>query len=63
MVGGWLYGAPGVLIGQAAGGVIFAALAWWLALRVMAKARTEKVAPRDTFSRQSRLIALLHLRR
>jgi putative MATE family efflux protein len=31
------FGAPGVLIGQAAGGVIFGLLAWWLALRVIAR--------------------------
>ena len=33
---GAIYGAPGVLIGQAVGGVLFGALAWWLALRVIA---------------------------
>ncbi|EEW25632.1 MATE family efflux transporter [Rhodobacter ferrooxidans] len=35
---GQLWGAPGVLIGQALGGVVFAGLSWWLALRVMARA-------------------------
>jgi Na+-driven multidrug efflux pump len=33
---GQLYGAPGVLVGQALGGVVFGGLAWWLALRVIA---------------------------
>lgn len=32
LLGGALYGAPGVLIGQAVGGVIFAAVAAWLSL-------------------------------
>ncbi|QFT93014.1 Multidrug export protein MepA [Roseovarius sp. THAF9] len=32
LVGGALYGAPGVLIGQAAGGVLFAGIATWLSL-------------------------------
>jgi phosphoketolase len=31
------HGAPGVLVGQALGGVIFGGIAWWLALRVIAK--------------------------
>ena len=35
MVGGQIYGAQGVLVGQAIGGVIFGLIAWWLALRVM----------------------------
>jgi Na+-driven multidrug efflux pump len=33
---GQIYGAPGVLVGQALGGVIFGGIAWWLALRVIA---------------------------
>lgn len=33
---GGIYGAPGVLFGQAIGGVVFAAIAWWLALRAIA---------------------------
>ena len=55
----WL-GAPGVLIGQAAGGVIFAGIAVVLALRVMAKPKDE---PREPFARQARLFQLFHHRR
>jgi len=58
----WL-GAPGVLIGQALGGVFFGLVAAWLALRVMAKAEREAVTPPDPFGRQSRLMAFLHFRR
>ncbi|MGL5009503.1 MAG: MATE family efflux transporter [Paracoccaceae bacterium] len=32
---GSIYGAQGVLVGQALGGVIFAMIAWWMALRAM----------------------------
>ena len=37
LVGGMWFGAQGVLLGQAAGGVLFGLVAWWLALRVMPK--------------------------
>jgi len=63
ILGGWLIGAPGVLIGQAFGGVIFGGFAWALAYRVMDTARREQVAPVAPFQRQSRLMQLLHLRR
>lgn len=62
LFGAW-FGAPGVLIGQALGGVIFGALAWWLAIRVIDKVRTQPVTPAAPFQRQSRLMALLHHRR
>lgn len=55
------YGAPGVLIGQAAGGVIFGLLAVWLSMRVIAQG--DGPSERDPFSRQARLMSLLHLRR
>ncbi|MBM7066475.1 MATE family efflux transporter [Actibacterium sp. 188UL27-1] len=61
LAGGALFGAPGVLIGQALGGVIFAALALWLTLRVMNGTKTAK--PRDSFAREGRLMSLLHMRR
>ena len=35
LLGGALFGAPGVLIGQAVGGVVFAAFAAWLSLYMM----------------------------
>ena len=35
IAGGNIFGAQGVLVGQAAGGVVFGLVAWWLALRVM----------------------------
>lgn len=61
MLCAWLFGAPGVLIGQALGGVVFAAIAWVLALRIMSGDGTTK--EREPFSRQARLMALFHLRR
>ena len=54
-------GAPGILIGQAAGGLVFGLLAWWLAARVIENAGHE--VPHDPFGRQARLMSLLHLRR
>ncbi|MDO6726209.1 MATE family efflux transporter [Cognatishimia sp. 1_MG-2023] len=59
-IGSAWFGAPGVLIGQALGGVIFAIIAYTLGLRVMAK---QKSVPEAPFARQGRLHALLHLRR
>lgn len=59
-LGAHLWGAPGVLIGQAIGGVIFAAVAYGLSLRVMARKKPMEAEP---FARQGRLHALLHLRR
>jgi len=63
ILGGWMLGAPGVLIGQALGGVIFAVITWRLAYRVIDRARVAPVPKADGFQRQSRLMALLHLRR
>ncbi|MEM1386444.1 MAG: MATE family efflux transporter [Pseudomonadota bacterium] len=60
--GAWL-GAPGVLVGQAVGGVLFGGLAIWLAYRVTDKAEAERVAPQKPFARQSRLMALVQHRR
>ena len=56
IVGGHLAGASGVLLGQALGGVIFAAVAWWLAMRVMEQPGAPS-AP-DPFAAQTRLQAL-----
>ncbi len=61
IVGVWLMGAPGVLIGQALGGVVFGSLAWVLAKRVMA--HQGDLPEPSPFSRQGRLLQLFHLRR
>ncbi len=57
----WL-GAPGVLIGQAVGGVLFGLLAWALARRVMTQGAGGRVE-RAPFGREGRLHALMNLRR
>ncbi|MEM9427311.1 MAG: MATE family efflux transporter [Pseudomonadota bacterium] len=63
MLGAWAFGAPGVLIGQALGGVIFALVAFALARRVIAETEGDVPAPREPFARQARLINLFHNRR
>lgn len=63
IAGAALYGAPGVLIGQAAGGVIFGGLAWYFASRVMAGTAEAPSEPPDPFARQARLFQLFHNRR
>lgn len=55
VAGGALGGAAGALVGQALGGVIFAALAWGLAVRLM---RAPGSGPVDPFAGQSRWQAL-----
>lgn len=61
LLGAAWFGAPGVLIGQAIGGLVFAALTVVLARKVLAMEHAPP--PRDPFQRQSRLMQLLHLRR
>jgi len=64
ILGAALFGAPGVLIGQALGGVIFGLAAAWLALRVMARAEAAETLPEpEPFARQARLFSLWHLRK
>ncbi|MEM7718841.1 MAG: MATE family efflux transporter, partial [Pseudomonadota bacterium] len=63
MLGAWLFGAPGVLIGQAVGGVIFALIAFLLAQRVIAETEGDTPAPREPFARQARQLNLFHHRR
>ncbi|MGV6840315.1 MAG: MATE family efflux transporter [Planktomarina sp.] len=56
-------GAEGVLIGQSLGGVVFGALAYVLARRIITKpAEKTKPAP-DTYARQARLFTLFSLRK
>ncbi len=62
--GGYLFGAPGILIGQAVGGVVFAAIAWGLARKVIAReAAVEELPADEHFKRQSRLLNLFNFRR
>jgi len=61
-LGAVLFGAPGVLIGQALAGVVFGVVAWVLALRVI-EAGGVADAPRDRFAREGRLLSLLNLRK
>lgn len=66
LLGSGILGAEGVLIGQALAGVIFGTMALLLARRVIsnAPAEAERAALKSSeFSRQGRLMSLLHLRR
>ncbi|MDE9451292.1 MATE family efflux transporter [Aliiroseovarius sp. Z3] len=64
ILGAAYWGAPGVLIGQAIGGVIFAAIALLLSARVLRMAeRGECEADAHPFQRQTRLISLFGMRR
>jgi len=60
--GGALFGAAGVLIGQAVGGVIFAGIAA-LMVRRMIDGKAAATAPTEPFDRQARLMSLMHRRR
>jgi Na+-driven multidrug efflux pump len=59
----WWLGAPGVLIGQAVGGVMFALIAFSMARKVIAGTEGAVPAPREPFARQARLMNLFHNRR
>ncbi|MFK7938627.1 MAG: MATE family efflux transporter [Roseovarius sp.] len=61
VVGAAWMGAPGVLIGQATGGVLFGVLAFALAMKVVREADGSGEAP--GFQRQSRLMQIFHNRR
>lgn len=63
MFGAAMFGAPGVLIGQAVGGVIFGLLAWALARRFFDRVTSEATPPTEPFQRQARLMQLFHNRR
>lgn len=56
VVGGILAGAPGVLMGQALGGVVFAVVCWVMVRRVVSKLSTPQKP--DPFAGQNRLHAL-----
>ena len=58
----WM-GAAGVLVGQAVGGALFAAIAWWLSKRVMDKVGEVPLEAGGKFARQGRLMALVQHRR
>ncbi len=57
------FGAGGVLVGQALGGVIFAAIAFWFVRFVMVRAQSDGVAEIPPFQRQARILQLFHARR
>lgn len=61
MLGSWAWGANGVMIGQAAGGAVFALAAMVVALRVMAAPKA--AVPAHPYARQARLQQLFHNRR
>ncbi|MGH1577791.1 MATE family efflux transporter [Planktotalea sp.] len=65
ILGAAWFGAPGVLIGQAVGGVIFGTLSAILALRVMRKVEGDAtaIAKPDPFARQARLMQRSSFRR
>jgi putative MATE family efflux protein len=56
------YGAPGVLIGQALGGVIFAGISLLLARRLLANIRDEDIRP-DPYNRHQRIFQVFQHRR
>jgi len=64
-LGAYLFGAPGALIGQALGGVIFGLFAIWVVRRVIADVETTGDATRGPglFQRQARQIILAFNRR
>ena len=62
LAGGAMFGAAGVLIGQAVGGVIFAAVAAVMVRRMM-DGEAGTPAPEEPFDRQARLMSLMHRRR
>ena len=57
VLGAYLAGAPGVLMGQAFGGVVFAGLGWLMVSRVLSS--LPRPEPVDAFAGQNRLHALL----
>lgn len=64
-IGAHFFGAPGALVGQAVGGVIFGLFAIWLARRVIAEVEARGGGPKGPglFQRQARQIILAFSRR
>ncbi|MEM1236779.1 MAG: MATE family efflux transporter [Pseudomonadota bacterium] len=62
ILGASFYGAPGVLIGQAAGGVVFALISFLLVFRVQRIAREETLVVAKPHERQGRLHQLFNHR-
>lgn len=60
ILGATLFGAPGVLVGQAFGGVLFGVLAMILAMRL---ARKADLTPPATMRFHTRMLSMLHHRR
>jgi len=60
--GAWLFGAAGVLIGQALAGVIFAGVATLMVRRMM-DSEAPPANPVGPFDREARLMSLMHRRR
>ena len=58
----WWFGAAGVLIGQAVGGLVFAAIAYWLAVRVI-RSSAEGVEAEAPFRATARSVPFFHHRR
>ena len=50
ILGGAYFGAEGVLIGQAVGGVLFAGLAVWISLRMIERPNTNPLKPHFEYS-------------
>lgn len=63
LIGAAGFGAKGVLIGQAIGGVIFAAISIWLVFRVFRLVQSGPVPERMPFQRQIRFLQLFNVRR
>lgn len=65
LAGGAVWGAPGVLIGQAAGGVVFGCVAVLLVQRVIRETESQQDVPRGPglFQRQARQLVLFFARR
>ncbi|MBF9035028.1 MATE family efflux transporter [Rhodobacterales bacterium HKCCE2091] len=61
ILGAAIWGAEGVLLGQAAGGVVFAVLSAVLVARAIARA--DRPSQPRPFQREARLMQILHLRR